>query len=89
MNQKQNRNANLQTLINEMKFPKIFITGKLPENWTKKSLIAKGLTGWGCCMAGAKPPEKFGEGMALISNKVGTSTPDGLSELANKMSAKK
>jgi hypothetical protein len=40
-------------------------------------------------MAGAKPPEKFGEGMALISNKVGTSTPDGLSELANKMSAKK
>ena len=70
-------------------FPEILMTGKLPANWSKESLIADGLCGWGCCMAGAKPPEKFGEGMALIGSKVGVATPDGLSELADKLLAKK
>ena len=66
-------------------FPEIFLTGKLPENWSKESLIADGLVGWGCCMAGAKPPEKFGQGMILITSKVGIATPDRLSELADEV----
>jgi hypothetical protein len=66
-----------------MIFPEILTTGKLPKEWSKESLIADGLCGWGCCMAGNKPPEKFGEGMALISTIVGTASPDGLSKLAD------
>lgn len=66
-------------------FPNIFITGKLPASFSKKSLIADGLCGWGCCMAGAKPPDKFGEGMALIAIKLGTATPEGLSKLADEI----
>lgn len=66
-------------------FPEIFITGKLPENWSKESLIADGLIGWSICMSGAKPPEKFGEGMKLISSKIGTAIPEELSALADKI----
>lgn len=70
-------------------FPDIFITGEYPEGWTKESLIADGLCGWGCCMAGSKPPEKFGVGMTLISKVVGTALPEGLSKLADEMILKK
>ena len=63
-------------------FPEILITGKLPENWSKESLIVDGLSGWACCMAGAEPPEKFGAGMALIDITIGTATPEGLRKLA-------
>ena len=67
-------------------FPEIFITGKLPENWTQKSLVADALCGWACCMGGAKPPEKFGEGMVLIGSKLGISaTPDNISKFADKI----
>ncbi len=69
--------------------PEILMTGKLPANWSEESLIADGLSGWACCMAGAEPPKKFGEGMALIASKVGASTPDSLSELADKILAKR
>ena len=77
------------TIKEEFIFPDIFITGELPTNWSISSLIADGLCGWANCMSGAKPPEKFGEGMALIGRKVGVATPDGLSELADKLLAKK
>lgn len=68
-----------------MIFPEIFITGKLPENWCIESLVADGLTGWGCCMTGATPPKLFGEGMVLIFQKTGASTPKQLSNLADKI----
>lgn len=64
-------------------FPDIFITGKLPENWSKELLIAEGLAGWACCMAGATLPSKFGEGMALISSIIGTANPNDLKKLAD------
>lgn len=69
----------------ELEFPEIFITGKLPENWCDKSLIADGLVGWANCMVGSTIPENFGVGMALIGQKLGTATPNGLEELANKI----
>jgi hypothetical protein len=71
-----------------MIFPEIFITGVLPESWTKESLIADGLSGWACCMVGAKPPEQFGQGMALISEKIGTAIPEKLEEMADKLITK-
>ncbi len=72
-----------------MIFPEICITGQLPKGWSRESLIADGLGAWGCCYAGAKPPEKFGEGMALIAEKVGTALPDELSKLADEFLSKK
>lgn len=68
-----------------MIFPEIFITGKLPKNWSLESLVADGLSGWGCCLAGATPPKLFGEGMVLISEKTGAGTPEQLSDLADKI----
>jgi len=68
-----------------MIFPEIFITGELPQGWSKDSLLADGLCGWACCMAGCEPPRKFGAGMALIGQELGTANPDGLSELADKV----
>lgn len=72
-----------------MIFPEIFNTGVLPENYNKESLIADGLCGWACCIVGAKPPEKFGEGMTSIARILGTATPDGLYKLADKYLAEK
>jgi hypothetical protein len=63
-------------------FPEIFKTGNLPDNWNKESLIAAGLEAWGCCFAGAKLPDKFGEGMALIHQKLGSATPTALLKMA-------
>jgi hypothetical protein len=68
-----------------MIFPEIFITGELPQIWSKDSLLADGLCGWACCMAGCKPPINFGKAMSLIGQKLGTSSPDGLYELADKV----
>lgn len=50
----------------KLEYPEIFITGELPKGWTKQTLIADAFSGWGCCMAGAQPPDKFGLGMMLI-----------------------
>lgn len=66
-------------------FPEIFITGKLPEGFTKKSLIADGLVGWALCETGNTPPENFGKAMILIGEYTGDATPDGLMRLANKI----
>lgn len=64
-------------------FPEIFITGELPKNWTKATLIADGLCGWANCMMGEKPPKMLGHGMALISATLGTAaSPEKLMELA-------
>lgn len=70
-------------------FPEIFITAKLPQGWTRESLIADGLCAWANCMCGNKPPENFGKGMALIYEQVGAATPDELLLLANKKIKKK
>ncbi len=75
--------------LNETDYPEICMTGELPKGWSRESLIADGLSAWGCCMAGAKPPENFGKGMALIGSNVGDATPDGLSKLADEILAKK
>jgi hypothetical protein len=72
-----------------MGFSEIFKTGELPSNWSKESLIADGLNGWACCSLGVKPPDKFGEGMAIIASIVGTATPDGLDKLADEIIANK
>lgn len=69
-------------------FPEIFITGELPKDWSRESLIADGLCAWGCCMAGAKPPANFGHGMVLLSEKVGTAIPDELMALAKEITDK-
>lgn len=64
-------------------FPKIFIEGVMPQEATKELLIADGLEGWALCMSGNKPPEKFGMGMALISQVLGSGLPEDLSKMAN------
>lgn len=60
-------------------WPEIFTTGVEPENYKKDHrrmwlLCADGLTGWAGCMMKNKPPENFGNGMALIGTILGIST---------------
>lgn len=52
-------------------WPRVLLTGELPENWSKASLCADGLMGWGLCMSGNNPPDKFGWGMAKIGEVLG------------------
>jgi len=66
-------------------FPEVFITGKIPENRSKELLIADALVGWANCMAGAFPPDNYGEGMSRISNKVGANTPEEFLKLAENL----
>lgn len=57
-----------------MQYPEIFITGKPDYENTKKGrnqALSDGLAGWGCCYAGAKLPEKFGEGLVEIVKFLG------------------
>tara|TARA_R110000868_G_scaffold96843_1_gene266300 strand:- start:285 stop:530 length:246 start_codon:yes stop_codon:yes gene_type:complete len=68
-------------------FPEIFITGELPKDWAKATLIADGLCGWANCMMGEKPPKMFGHGMALIAKELGTADPDKLMELAKEFTS--
>ena len=71
--------------MKEIEFPEIFLTGQLPENWTKEELVAYGLEGWSNCMSGCKPPAKFGDGMALIGKETGALLPEELLALSKKM----
>lgn len=65
-----------------MIFPEIFITGKI-ENSDERALCADALCGWACCMAGAKPPKMFGEGMVAIGQSLGVSaTADSIEKFA-------
>lgn len=67
-------------------FPEIFITGIMPQGATKESLLADGLSGWGCVMGGSELPKNFGIGMALVSSVLGTAVPEELLKLADELS---
>lgn len=54
-----------------MKFPDVFITGKILENADNRLLCADALEGWAICMSGYEPPKMFGDGMAQISMRLG------------------
>ena len=65
-----------------MIFPEIFTDPKFeyPKD-TKQphTAVADGLSGWGCCFAGSKPPENFGKGMCEIAAITGhSSSPESL-----------
>ena len=79
----------MENFPNNLLFPEIFITGELPNNWCKESLVADGLVGWANCSLGAIPPKNFGKGMVLINQKVGVATPKELSQLADKILSQK
>ncbi len=67
-------------------FSEISEAGKLPETPNTKMVLASALCDWGCVIAGAKPPENFGRGMAAVGAFLGVSpTPSGLMELAKKI----
>ena len=73
-------------------YSEISTTGQLPkkkdnvsEEDYKASVCADALMDWAICMAGAKLPPKFGEGMAQVGNLLGImADPDSLKEYANK-----
>ena len=61
----------------------IFITGNVPE-LTEKEICAKALGAWGNCSI-SKPPEKFGEAMAKIGQRLGIAPmPDKIIDYAKK-----
>lgn len=69
-----------------MMFSEITQTGKIPKDASRESVIASALSDWACCVAGSKPPEKFGIGMVQVSIYLGTfATPDNLSLLADEI----
>lgn len=70
--------------MDKMIYPEIFITGELPEGWTKEKLVADGLVGWANCSF-TKPPKNFGKGMALIGKQTGASLADELMVLADEI----
>ena len=78
----------------ELQFSEISITGQLPEKREdvteehyKASICAKALGDWGICMAGTRPPQKFGEGMVEVRKLLGVSSdPDSLMEYADTLS---
>ena len=65
---------------NDCVWDNMFETGLIPVDMTDISLCAIGLVSWGHCCSGHKPPPKFGEIMAQISNRLGSATPEFLSE---------
>ena len=68
----------------EFIFSKTSITGQVPQDHPKVAVLADALNDWGCCMAGAKPPENFGHGMVEVGKTLGvTATPTNLMDLAN------
>ena len=75
----------------ELQYSEISITGQLPEKREdvseehyKASICAKALGDWGNCMAGNRPPQKFGEGMVQVSQLLGVSaSPESLKEYAD------
>lgn len=48
----------------------VFVTGKVGKQ-TNNELAAIALCGWGNCMSGNKPPEKFGEAIVAIGKRLG------------------
>lgn len=73
-------------------FDNVFHTGEFKPKTkdTELEAIATSLGGWANCMAGAKPPEKFGAGMAALSRYIHTSMiPEDLSERADYLMRKK
>lgn len=73
-------------------YSEISITGQLPkkrdnvsEEDYKASICADALMDWAICIAGDKPPQKFGEGMVEVHKLLGVSaTPESLKEYGKK-----
>lgn len=63
-------------------FSQTSITGKLPENPNPDLVLTDALNDWGNCMAGAKPPANFGNGMVEVHKLLGGASPDYLMKLA-------
>lgn len=78
---------------NRLQYSEISTTGELPENTNnyteqdyKAWICAKALCDWGICMAGTRPPTKFGEGMVQVSQLLGVSaSPDSLMEYSKQL----
>lgn len=79
--------------MEQLQYSEISIAGELPENVNnfseedyKKWICAKALFDWGICMAGARLPAKFGEGMVQVSKLLGVpARPDSLMEYSNSL----
>ena len=77
----------------QLQFSEISNTGQLPEKREdvteehyKASICAKALCDWGNCMAGNRPPQKFGEGMVQVSQLLGVpASLESLMEYADKL----
>mgnify|MGYP001566966813 CR=1 FL=1 len=70
-------------------WPEPFVTGEIPAETGNKAdttLCAYALCAWALCMAGNKPPAKFGVAMVKISRRLGITRggPDVFSQLAKK-----
>jgi len=57
--------------VDNENFPEIFITGKLPNNYSKNQAILDGLMGFELRHKGKIIPSRFDEGMKVISTLVG------------------
>ena len=53
-----------------MKYPEVFITGKIDETADECVLCADALAGWSLCYFKKELPENFGVGMAAIGKKL-------------------
>jgi hypothetical protein len=68
----------------EMMFSSISTSGKISREATKNEICANALNDWACCIAGSKPPENFGFGMAEVGSILGIpATPDELMKYAD------
>ena len=77
----------MKMMVNNMQFDKCFETGDVSEflpvtNTNRHAAAAACLNAWACCIAGTKPPEKFGDTIVALSDIIGiTVTPNNMDEL--------
>lgn len=72
-------------LITKLIWNEIFETGIIPKGITEANLCGIGIAGWATCMMSKDSPipEKFGEGMVAIGQRLGISpTVENLESLA-------
>jgi len=58
-------------ILDKMKYPKMFITGIIPKEKSRRDLINDALLAWKCTKV-IYPPEKFGSTMAKIGTILGS-----------------
>lgn len=67
-----------------------FVTGIVPREACDLEVCAMALSGWALCMAGSKPPEKFGEAMVVIGQRLNIlPLAENVSKLADKPMAER